>query len=175
MKRNRRSFQHKQRGATTLEAIMVMTLMLLLWAGVSHLGAVYTLSISAKSQARSCAWRVSASSCQKIPDECEVTVGRGKENEGEDKLKNQADDATEEGFVAKLCRVALLDQITSLFSKRARASAGTDIKEPPLLGGNDVRVAGQYSLPCNSRGKTAKGQEDEMKNNAISSLMSGNQ
>lgn len=173
MKRNHPS-AHRQRGAATLEAIMVMTLMILLWAGISHLGSVYTLSISAKSQARGCAWRVSASSCEKIPDECEVTLGRGKPHEGEDKLKDQADEATDEGIVAKICRVALLDQITSLFSKRARASAGTDIKEPPLLGGKDVRVAGHYSLPCNSRGGSAKDQESDMKDNAISNVISGN-
>lgn len=145
---------------------MVVSLMTLLWAGISYLGSAYSSSLAAKSAARGCAWQVSASSCEEIPEGCEVSIGRGKERSDDDALESAADSATGSGLIAKIARATLLDQITSLFSKRARASSSEELKEPHRLGGKEVLVGQHFSLPCNTQGKS-EGAISEMIEKAV--------
>src|SRR5690606_15165097 len=96
-----------QRGATTIEAILVLTLFLLLWVGVSYMGRLYDGKLKTRAEARSCAWQISLSACERIPSGCEAKSEEAPDNEGSDKLRASREEATSGDNEAKKFEGAL--------------------------------------------------------------------
>jgi hypothetical protein len=153
-----------KRGATTIEAILVLTLFLLLWVGVSYMGRLYDGKLKTRADARSCAWRISLSACERIPSECEAKTEEAPDNEGSDKLRSSKEDATSGDDSAKEFDEALDTEIDGLFKKRISASSSREVRGAAHIDQENVTVSSEYSLPCNSKPRTVDETGDEMGN-----------
>lgn len=143
-----------QRGATTIEAILVLTLFLLLWVGVSYVGRLYDGKLKTRADARLCAWKISLSACVEIPSECEARTEEAPNTKGSDKLRSSREDATSGDDSAKEFDEALDTEIDGLFKKRISASSNREVRGAAHIDQENVTISSEYSLPCNSKPTT---------------------
>lgn len=142
----------------------MLTLFLLLWVGVSYMGRLYDGKLKTRAEARSCAWQISLSACERIPSGCEAKSEEAPDNEGSDKLRASREEATSGDNEAKKFEGALDTEIDGLFKKRVSASASREVRGAAHIEQENVTVSSEYSLPCNSKPKTVDDVGDEMGN-----------
>lgn len=143
---------------------MVLTLFILLWVGVSYVGRLYDGKLKTRAEARSCAWQISLSACERIPRGCEAKSEEAPDNEGSDKLRSSRDEATSGDDRAKEFEEAIDAEIDGLFKKRISASSSREVRGHAQIDKEKVTVSSGYSLPCNSKPKTVDETGDEMGN-----------
>jgi hypothetical protein len=159
-----------------VEAVMIITLFTLIWVGVFFLGEAYNLALTAKSQARGCAFITASESCDRIPEFCVVSVDDGPQNQDEsatqDALtstsqrgKNSTDNAAAQdeqgtdseavpaksGRATKGAMSTMDSEIKNGLFRRAKSSVSVSHESPKLLGGDTVQLDQAFSLPCNPK------------------------
>jgi|GEM_PF-2496739 len=149
-----------QRGAVTLEALLVLKVLIVAWIGLNYLGKAHIVQLQSRAVARGCAWQMAASGCQEVPPECEASSETGDMPEGGTRLEEfanetlgdsrETNDDEEENSLSDRIRSSLLGNIRDLFIERASASAGKSVSRPGFLGGGKKAVGAEYSLVCNT-------------------------
>lgn len=161
-----------RRGTATVEAILMLTVFLLLWAGTRYMGELYTTQMQQEVKARGCAWIVASSGCKQIPPECQTEEASASEPE-ESNLLRQAlslaesetasdDDSDGDTKAASRVQDQVDQEISGLFSKRTRISATKERAAPPLLGGGSRILSASHQLPCNSVPRAGESLSDEI-------------
>lgn len=81
----------RQRGATMVEAVVVLPFFIMLFVSSLFVTRRYLAVQAAQSQARSCAWQYSASSCINIPPGCAAKLDDGSPSVDPDEMINTDD------------------------------------------------------------------------------------
>lgn len=149
--RRRARIVTSQRGTASIEALLVITSFVLLWAGVQHLGRMSVLEQQARSEARSCAFLMASQSCQEVPAHCTGETHEAAPSEEAQTLRDATKRGTEEAEDAEPIQETLDAQVDAGFFRRARASAGSRLRRPLQLGEEEVRIAEDFSLPCDPK------------------------
>jgi hypothetical protein len=118
------------------------------------MGRLYDGKLKTRAEARSCAWQISLSGCERIPSGCEATSEEAPDNEGSDKLQNSRENATSGEDSAKDFDKALDTEIDGLFKKRISASSSREVRGLAQIDKEKVTISSGYSLPCNSKPTT---------------------
>lgn len=154
MKANKR--HRAQRGTATIEAILALSVFIIVWAGVLYMGRAYSAKLELKSKARACAWIQSAGSCSAEVD-CSTTVGAGNFDDASEDLNEKFG-----GDALGVLEDVLKEQVEKLFGERATVAASTEFDRPAHLGGERVSVSASYSLPCNTKPVSSKRITDQL-------------
>lgn len=136
----------EKRGAATIEAILALSVFIIVWVGVLYMGRVYNAKLELKSKTRACAWIQSAGSCT-VELDCSTTLGSGSDDEATRDLKEDFGGEDALGFFSDILEA----QVEKLFGERATVVASTEFARPVHLGGEQVSVSASYSLPCNTK------------------------
>ncbi len=153
-------FRAHKRGAASVEALIIITFLILVWTGVRHMGTVAGLSLKGRAEARGCAFYVATHGCRNVPDWCHVdrdSEPSPTEEEETASLDEKAsevgaiegDDADESSGFGNKVGNFLDETLQSTLFERAEAHVPQSIEAPPLLGGETVELSQDMSLPCN--------------------------
>ena len=142
--------RRKQRGTATIEAVMALLVFVLIWAGVHYMGNLYEAQLRTDSEARGCAWLISAGACEVDIEGCSLAVRDGNAN-GKDADLKGAGQHSEGGKFAKAVTEKLTNQLGKLFGQRGHMTVGAEVVRPEALGGKTSEVSSSYSLPCNTK------------------------
>lgn len=169
----RRVVQRRERGIASIEAAIMLPLLIIVFAGVLYVEKLVSGAQRATSTARSCAWRVAASGCGEVPPECPDDAG-----EGEPKTQSRLDQAgvpssidlagiaREEGAEDDDRTNNVLSEIGSrlndLLLDRYEAHVEEEFQKSKILGGEKVTIDKSFSLPCNSKPSSAEGVADAL-------------
>lgn len=141
---------HRQSGAAFAEALLVLPILALLYAGVLHLHRVQSSVLSARGQARACAWRYSNAGCRGGPPSgCENTTPI------DDDL-DDPNDGEQAMWESAMALESLRWAFEGLFGASATVRATRKVKVPPVFGAGELNVGAQIYLLCNERNRTAK-------------------
>jgi hypothetical protein len=154
------------RGVASIEALLVLMTLLIVWAGVNYMGRLLEAQLDAKAEARSCAWQVSLSACQNIPPECRMEEHNDDEASGStDKTKklSQTNEDTQSGETEMGdFNDAMSAEVDGLFKKRVSLSSSRNVPGSPLLKFEEGTLHSSYSLPCNTRKQTISGMVEDL-------------
>lgn len=162
MRRRRTSLPRDTRGAAYTEAVIVIPVFALLWAGVIYTGQSFHAKSVATQQARRCAWAYANGGCDQVPEGCEGVVGERTRQHADDDLdgiagddadgiRDGVSDMTTEGM-------GVADGLVSaIVGSHTDAIGGSAVSEPEVLGGDDRTVHSRYRVMCNERKKTLGG------------------
>lgn len=137
-----------RRGIATIEAILILAVLAILWGGVRYVTALGLEHLRAEEHARSCAWRIASTGCQEIPDDCQAKEEAETPSPKMGQLPNH-DGAAQQHSANQEVQSATDAAISGLFFKRTETSSGGEVSRPAILGGESVEVAGSHTLPCN--------------------------
>ncbi len=140
-----------RRGTATIEAILALSVFIIVWAGVLYMGRAYTARLELKSKVRACAWIQSAGYCSADVD-CSTSLSAGGGGGGSEEILSGlgGDEGKDDGLVGAI-RTMLSSQVDALFGERATVAASKEVARPVQFGGESVAVGASYSLPCNTR------------------------
>ncbi len=150
----------RERGAVSVEAILVVLLMMLVFAGVLFVHRISLARQRDSANARACAWAYAGSGCRQMLPNCEEARFA---NSSDDVLGNLWDEVGDGGLIDATNRLADGSAIESavyiMIAPVLNALFGGDgfgystsprgIGRPILLGGGEVKVSGSYTLRCN--------------------------
>lgn len=146
----------RQRGVASVEALIVIGFLLIIWASVLYVARSHEARQLARLTARECAWKIAVSGCREVPPQCRgAAVGRAP---GDDRLEENfvpVEDAVQgtprdEDGVTEGARELVGAQVEGLLFERITAHASRTVRQPATYGGGTLDVAATYSLPCNS-------------------------
>jgi hypothetical protein len=142
--------REKNTGAASLEAVMVLPIFLLIFAGVLYVERLSETKQRALVEARRCAWQYADAGCdpKKIPEGCEdvlqYAAGLSDDNALTDNESGGVLDGLEDiPFIGPF--------IEGLFGNALTARANRNIRKPPILGQETVSINGYYYLMCNEK------------------------
>jgi hypothetical protein len=149
----------RARGIASIEAVLFLPILILIFAGIQLVTRSNMALMHARSQARSCAWRVAAAGCEAIPDECTSGKSEGTTSASAKERLEKSGALADTGESA-----AVNDEVTSrldgLLVERTTSSASVSYKRPLLFVPEEERDASEdaslakhtseYRLPCNS-------------------------
>lgn len=140
----------RRRGAAFIEAILMMSVFLIVWAGVAFMGHLQGTTMDTRAEARSCAWRIATSGCESIPPDC-AEAATAPSAVGEEKLQKLEGTAPQGGSSTDRKVADATDSaIFGVMFRRVSSSASGTARRAPLLG-SDVEVTSKFGLPCNTR------------------------
>lgn len=140
----------RQAGAAFAEALLVLPILALLYVATLHMHRVQASVLSARGEARACAWRYSNAGCHGGPPPgCENTSPISDDiddpNDGERSM-----------WRAAMAVVSLRWAFEGLFGRSVTMRATRTVKAPPVFGAKEIHLASQLYLLCNERNRTAK-------------------
>lgn len=141
----------KQRGTATIEAVMALLVFVLIWAGVHYMGNLYEAQLRTGSEARACAWLISAGACEVEIEGCSLAVRDGNLRGKDTELTKEAQRQKTESKFADAVIEKLTSQVSKLFGQRGHMTVGAEVARPEALGGKTAEVSSSYSLPCNTK------------------------
>jgi hypothetical protein len=150
----------RQRAAASVEAVVIMPFLIMVYFGVTLVFGRYDAAQRAWASARGCAWSYSQQGCQgALPAECgAATAGpsalpRNAELDGATNTENvQAPDEEQQNMVASMNNT-LGEPRSTLFGEYVTVTASGDFAAPAMFG-DRRRVAVQYYTACNLRPQT---------------------
>lgn len=156
-------------GIATVEALMFLPLLVAIFAGVQLVIRLNLAVMTARSHARSCAWRTATAGCGEVPEGCEGTPedtpsGRSAKDRLDDSKAFEGvsgSESAEREVVAKLDGL-LVERITLTATRSYRVPLplvpkDSQQEEATQAGDGEDRdeversVEAAYRLPCNSR------------------------
>ncbi len=150
-----------ERGAATIEAILAISVFVIVWTGVLLMGRSYSAKLEVKSRARTCAWLQSVNSCD-VEIDCASSFGDGNISDASDIIGDQASSAGEGTWFEELLDDTLDAAVERLFGERTTVELATEVERPILLGGETVAVSASYSLPCNTKPVSTESLVDQL-------------
>jgi len=143
----------KLRGTATIEAVMALLVFVLIWAGIHYMGGLYEAQLRTESEARTCAWLISAGACEVEIQGCSTKMEDGDAGGKETALQEAAQSQSTGGTVAGAVAQKVLDSLDALFGRNAEMTVGAEVTRPELLGGKTAGVSSSYRLPCNTKAR----------------------
>ncbi len=140
------------RGAASVEAVVVLPVLIILFASVLYVRTQVLGRQAAESQARACAWAYSMNNCTSVPVGCNarlVSAGAS--------LGGQVESALSEagaGIAAPIVSAVLRPFLELAFGQALDAKTDVAFERPALYGGGTRSVHGGYHLACNVGPKT---------------------
>jgi hypothetical protein len=150
----------RNRGVASVEAVIVIPFLILIYFGVVLVHARYDAQQRAWSSARGCAWLYSQRGCKgELPAECGAAVSGPAElpeNEELDEAARgdevQADDEDSQKVVDKK-NLLLGEPRSSLFGEYVTVTASVDFQSPALFG-EGRSASAPYYVACNLEEQT---------------------
>lgn len=142
--------QKKRIGAAMLEAVIILPVFILIFAGIRYVESLWENRQQALLRARTCAWLYANTGCdhEKLPPNCNGVL-------------RDANGLTESNALAESMNGGVLDGLTevpligpvveSLFASAFRSRSSRQIQRTHMLGEKTVAVVGDYYLMCNER------------------------
>lgn len=159
----------RRRGAAFIEAILMMGVFSIVWAGVVFMGHLHGTTMDTRTEARGCAWRIATRGCESVPPDCAQSA-TAPSGVGEEKLQKLGGTAPRSGSSTDDKVAEATDSaIGGVMFRRVSSSAYGTARRPPLLG-NDVDVTSKFGLPCNTR----PGGVDDLVEDLASDFLGGN-
>ena len=147
--------QQRQRGAASVEAVIVLPVLLLVLSGLLYARDCLLEQQRAESRARSCAWLYSANGCQQVPVGCETILNAGPLTTpgslsalGEE-LANARGKLPPDPLLDHVFDHVLKHGVGELFGSAARAEAHATVERPRVLGGGTSSNDRTYVVACN--------------------------
>lgn len=146
----------KTRGTATVEAVVMLPVLILLLLGVGYTSRAFSYSLESNDLARLCAQRYAIMGCkhaERLPTECQGAFSKTKDPPLPDsdetaKLKNAEND---EDVQKATSRSTLLTKILdSLFGKGVIAKTKANVTRPGMLGGGTSPVYSSSYALCNT-------------------------
>lgn len=153
----KRPYRHSsstRRGTASIEALMVLTTLVLVWAGVTYMTRLLDGKLKAQADARSCAWEISLNGCSSIPPECEAEAEEVEPSDKTESLERSQDEMDAGDTEGDEVRASLKTEIDGLFKKRISVSGSREVHGSKLLKVENAAMPAGYSLPCNSKPHT---------------------
>lgn len=147
---SQRRSRRRQHGAAIAEALFVLPILTLLYAGVLHLYRVQSAVLAARAQARACAWRYSNAGCRGgAPPGCENTTPTYDDiadpNDGEQTMWESA-----------MAIEPLRWAFEGLLGTSVTVHAARKVSASPLFGDQEINVGSQLFLLCNEHNRTGE-------------------
>jgi len=148
------------RGTATVEAVVALPVLVLLFIGAFYLHDLTKAKSAALTQARTCAWLYSANNCSKedLPAECTGVVSdpsaiswSNPELEG----KKDALGGIGRG-VGSFLTAVLQPVLDAVFGEAASAHVSRVVHQPSIFGGSTMATTGNYRIACNVSETTLK-------------------
>lgn len=153
----------RRRGTASVEAVILLPLLVLLFLGVLYLRDVFLGVQRADLEARTCAWLYSDNGCTSVPPGCEGLVGPASSEVEVDSSVLQAFDegarrAVEEGdasgFVQEVIGSVLGPALDEAFGNALEGRGQVRIERSPLFGGDVLTLFSRFRLSCNLTART---------------------
>lgn len=141
----------RRRGVASIEAILGMTVLVLLWAGAKHVALAHVVSLQAKAEARECAWVIASGACRDVPAHCESREQEGESPEAIDELEEANERTRASGGESDAASDMVEADIKGVFKRRISARSSRAVPPSPLLYESSKQAERRYSLPCNTR------------------------
>lgn len=147
---SRRSYQA---GVASVEAMILLPTLLLLYFGILYVARVNDAKLVALTEARGQAWTASMQACegaptaqnQQHPESRSVSDQVGKSLAVANQSSQSSTKPPIGGVVGKLLEAPL----KALFGESVTTSVSKTVSRPVYLGREQVTVVGSYRLPCN--------------------------
>lgn len=156
----RQPLRDSQCGAASVEAVVVLPFLIMIYFGVTLVYGRYDAAQRAWASARGCAWSYSQQGCQgDLPAECgAATTGPSEilENpELADAASTEGVQASEEEQqkVLDVMNHTLGEPRSTLFGEYVTVTAATEFQAPALFG-DRRRVSATYHIACNLKERT---------------------
>jgi hypothetical protein len=154
-----------RRGTATIEAVMALFVFVLVWAGVHYMGDLYNAQLRTESEARTCAWLISAGACEVEVKGCSLAVRQGNTRGIDAELQAVGQSQKKKGKFADAVTDKLMGPLSKLFGQRGHMTVGAEVARPQALGGKTTGVSSSYSLPCSTKATNT----DELANSLMDS------
>jgi hypothetical protein len=147
-----------QRGTASVEAVVALPVLVLLFVGVFYVRDLATAKHDALTKARTCAWLYSANNCNEKPAGCEdILVDDDEGGKVTDKVAEALADGTDRitkspgmgGAIEHIVSAMIEPALKAAFGRSVAANATNEVKRPALFGQGKQVVAGKYHLACN--------------------------
>ena len=158
------------RGVASIEAVMFLPVLILVFAGILFVIRQGRASMQARSQARSCAWRISAAGCGETPEDC-VSEKSSEETSNSGKERLEKADAFQGIQGSSFAAKEIENRLDGLLVERTTSVVKVTYKQPGILVQDDegesasesspsgakkrkpdqeLTTSAEYRLPCNS-------------------------
>jgi hypothetical protein len=143
------------RGAASVEAVIVLPLLVLLFVAVSYTRTSVVERQQVQAQARTCAWLYSANNCDAIPPGCDGVLTSGVSNGRAGQIFQQAIKDSGQGrsqpggAIGSIVEDLMKKVLDEALGRALDSNARTQVERPGLLGGGTVTAMGHYHLVCN--------------------------
>ena len=155
-----------QRGAASMEAVVAIPFLILVFAGILYVGNRAEAAQAARDRARSCAWLYSANGCREVPPSCQGVLSTGTASRHDDGELRSTFERTQQaarqqpdrngepppdpkGALQKIVGGIIGSVIEDLFGRTTSAHTERVVRRPKPLGGGKLAVEGDYHLACN--------------------------
>lgn len=157
---HRLHLRNRQRGAASVEAVVVIPFLIMVYFGVTLVYRRYDAQQRAWSDARGCAWLYSQQGCQgELPPECgAVTAGPAElpQNTDLDDAAStetvQANDEKQQEVVDAMNNI-LGEPRNTLFNEYVTVTGSVQFEAPAMFGSRR-QVSAQYFIACNLKEQT---------------------
>lgn len=142
--------RRQRNGAASLEAVMLLPVFILIFAGILYVETLWETQQQALLQARKCAWLYANAGCveENLPQDCiDLQQDTSGLTEG-----NVLAESMNGGVLDGLTEVPLIGPvIEGLFASAFDSRSSRQIQRTPILGEKTVAVVGGYYLMCNEK------------------------
>lgn len=164
----RRNNRACRRGTATVEAVVALPVIVILFIGVFFIRSITSGKLEADEEARRCAWEYSMNGCDAVPEGCAEVVAKEPLGPGNPDVegawetgiaKVQGGDFA--GAIVNLLNQTVLQPLAEAFTQSLRSNKLIERDRPQLFGSGKSQVTGKYHLACNLKPKTADQVVDE--------------
>ena len=145
-------FQRTERGAASVEAVVVLPVLIILFVSVFYVAGQVLGQQAAERQARACAWAYSMNNCTSVPAGCDATLVSAAAP-----LTKGLEDALSKagaGIAAPVVSSVLRPFLDLAFGQALDAKTEVIYERPALYGGGTQSTHGGYHLACNLQPET---------------------
>ncbi len=142
--------RRRRSGTASLEAVMLLSVFILIFAGIRYVETLWESRQQVLLQARKCAWLYANAGCEEenLPQDC-IEILQDATGLPE---RNALAESMNGGVLDGLAEVPLIGPvIEGLFANAFTSRAERQVQQTPLIGERTVAIIGNYYLMCNEK------------------------